>query len=789
MDISDWYSEMMSRGAFDGQLTTEQLITKNKIDDMLKESDRTDTPKIVSMKTLETYESIFKVLDLKDETEMDDEEVDDYEDDSNIFLERKAVKSDEIVDENDSKEHKKPEDQINELQVNTIMETSTLDEPKSPENVTESNNQNVTKRSLWSDNFQKCYPNGSSSYVDVFYNYGSFIQDSMMNFRTNSSGRLAFKKLKKKKSRKRKILRRKTVCRMKNGCCLRCWLSFEFKMCIPRFNWLLVNETNNGVRLERYLPFTGRDFEKKELLSDESKAESQKSRVSDNLGNKYNKHSVNGIKISEVETNRKQQEDKKESEIKPRDDYIKIDSLESKYSGLRAKRRGWLKSTERTVEKLLRLKKTNMKDDLSVDKVTKIIDEKSKEQLIKIQTLELSISKLENRLLREQLSKTNDSSSITRLENHILRLENELIKINQTYVELRQENEQLKKGQRRYLELSQGPKKNESKASSEMTSENYTLVIRQYKTRLTELTYQLRNQSELVAKFKNQLEQVEDQNRILYQIVMNQSLLISQIMKKIQILSDQIQENNKNKHGDNGLMTPTELIKHLENMVNINRKSRQRKKRASTSRRHKSNQTFKYHFYKTYMSKTCPKFDVDRHKVEILSASNRQVKGGLPKSATVKIAISEGKQPGKVLEEEKPKKKDAEKDPKIIDVETRPQAKTEKIETKVSISLEKKQKDDEFKGKQKAKADDSRAAKSIDDEKVSKEKIQPKSNTVNVVESEKKPDKIVSGKKIVSERKKPLYEDAENKDPKGKTSFRISVLFLFFTFHFDSKRL
>lgn len=759
---------MMSRGAFDGELSTEQLVTKKQIESIIEEG--SVKPRIVSQKTLEKYEAIFQTSDLKDETEMEEE--DPEENDSNIlssyeFEKQKTSEMQESMEKRDHNGLNEAKDQRKELPVHPILTSTKLKNYENVADLKESNNQNVTKMSAWKDYLKKCYFNDSSSYLDVFYKCDSHIQNKMLRFSAELSRNLTFKKLKKKKSRKRINSRTQEVCTIKTACCLRHWLSFELKMCIPRFNWLAVNVTRNGVQHEEYLPFPNkRDF-KKQILEEDSVRQSDiiesnvgqaKDSVSDELRNKDEKQEARGVKTSKFEKDLSQiqSEDKKENETKSSQDYNKdpVSSKDEIRIDLESEK--WLSSTERAVEKLLNLRKANSEKDLSVDKVTKIIDEKSKEQLLKIQTLELSISKLENRLLREQLSKTNDSSSISRLENHILRLENELIKINQTYMELRHENEQLKKSQRRYLELSHGSGQNQSKVSTGAYSENYTLIIGQHKMKLTELTYQLRNQSELVAKYKKQLEQVEDQNRMLYQIVMNQSLLISQVMKKIQILSNQIQENHQKKH-DYGMITPTELIKHLENMVAGNRKARRRPKRVSSPQKHNSRQCLKYHLYKMYMSKACLKFDVaEKHKVQILSKNHGQMKGGLPKTATIKISDPVKTKSENLLNKEK-EERDKEKDKQVNEMQTkktvRPQSKTEEMETKVRISLQKQQ-------ELKVETGKSQTDKSRQPDNLTQGENPPVSNKVEkaAAAAEKNTEKIAS--------KKPLYEDPENKDPK-----------------------
>lgn len=84
---------------------------------------------------------------------------------------------------------------------------------------------------------------------------------------------------------------------------------------------------------------------------------------------------------------------------------------------------------------------------LPIERLEKIVTQRTSEYGQKIQSLELMIIKLENLVLVEKLHKQNHSSTITRLENMILKLENDLLRMYKNYETLKEETEQVNKKQ------------------------------------------------------------------------------------------------------------------------------------------------------------------------------------------------------------------------------------------------------------------------------------------------------------------------------------------------------
>ena len=181
----------------------------------------------------------------------------------------------------------------------------------------------------------------------------------------------------------------------------------------------------------------------------------------------------------------------------------------------------------------------------SVDDFEKMLQQTTRQYAQKIQTLELMIMKLENQLLVEKLNKQNHSSTITRLENLILKLENDFLKLNTQYDDMKAENENISKKQNHYLELAYKSKQQACKHlqlpdKSAKTSE----LLSQHQSKITELTDILRNQSSVIQMIKDRYSSLEDQNRMLHQMIMNQTIFMTSIIQTMQDLSSQ---NSKNK--------------------------------------------------------------------------------------------------------------------------------------------------------------------------------------------------------------------------------------------------
>lgn len=162
-----------------------------------------------------------------------------------------------------------------------------------------------------------------------------------------------------------------------------------------------------------------------------------------------------------------------------------------------------------------------------------IVSLKTEEYTKKIHFLELNIIKLENQMLMEKLNKENHSSTIARLENNILRFENELLRMKQSFHHMKIDNDEMKTTQRKYLELGHSSQSQtvQNHSQEQLLSEQNQTIIR--------LSEKLRNQSDVITKLKNRSEYMDDQNRMLYAMVMNQTALVSQIMTKVQSLTEQ----------------------------------------------------------------------------------------------------------------------------------------------------------------------------------------------------------------------------------------------------------
>lgn len=174
-----------------------------------------------------------------------------------------------------------------------------------------------------------------------------------------------------------------------------------------------------------------------------------------------------------------------------------------------------------------------------------IIEQKTNQYYTKIQTLEVLIMKLENQILSEALHKQNHSSTITKLENHVLKLENELLKMNKNYQNLREEADNMSKRQNRYLELAYKQQaKMDYPELPDHSSKNHELIS-QHQSKLNELAFVIKNQSEMIMHLQKKYESIENQNRQLHQMVMNQTIFMTSIIKTVQDLSEQNLQNQK----------------------------------------------------------------------------------------------------------------------------------------------------------------------------------------------------------------------------------------------------
>ncbi|KAL4237621.1 Fibrinogen C domain containing 1 [Mactra antiquata] len=174
-----------------------------------------------------------------------------------------------------------------------------------------------------------------------------------------------------------------------------------------------------------------------------------------------------------------------------------------------------------------------------------LIEQKATKYFMKVQTLEVMIMKLENQLLSEAMDKQNHSSTITKLENHILKLENELLKMSKNYQNLQEEAENISNRQTKYLELAYKQQKNSDyQELPDHTSKSKELIT-QHQSKLQELAFVLKNQSKTMLLLQEKYESLEEQNRQLHQMVMNQTIFMTTIIKTVQDLSEQNIQNQK----------------------------------------------------------------------------------------------------------------------------------------------------------------------------------------------------------------------------------------------------
>lgn len=192
-------------------------------------------------------------------------------------------------------------------------------------------------------------------------------------------------------------------------------------------------------------------------------------------------------------------------------------------------------------------KKDNTRDNMGnnlrqpyLNNIEDLFKTKTLEYASKIQNLEILIMKLENQLLMEKLDKQNHSSTITRLENSILKLENELLKLNQSHHHLKMESDEMHKRKNAYLELDHVPNKTSKQVKElrDQSSKSYEIITEQ-ENKIFQLAELLKNQSKAIHLIKTKYEYLEDQNRMLFQMVMNQTTLMTQLMSRVQELSDQ----------------------------------------------------------------------------------------------------------------------------------------------------------------------------------------------------------------------------------------------------------
>ena len=212
--------------------------------------------------------------------------------------------------------------------------------------------------------------------------------------------------------------------------------------------------------------------------------------------------------------------------------------------------------------------KTNLinLENFPYERLEKIVNQRTSEYNIKIQTLELMIMKLENQVLVEKLNKQNHSSTITRLENMILKLENDLLRMYKTYEMLRDDFDQVNKKQNKYLEIAQRQEQQMGRNPelSNANLENLELVSK-HQARISELSQIINNQTIALNHMKNKSLYLEEQNRNLQQLITNQTNFMTQILQKVQTLSEQnlkqTQQVQELKQTVGDIQTGNELVK------------------------------------------------------------------------------------------------------------------------------------------------------------------------------------------------------------------------------------
>ncbi|XP_029643016.1 angiopoietin-4 [Octopus sinensis] len=445
-----------------------------------------------------------------------------------------------------------------------------------------------------------------------------------------------------------------------------------------------------------------------------------------------------------------------------------------------------------------RLKTENGVD---IGMVNKIIDEKSNEYLIKIQSLELAVTKLEKQLLTGQLSRSNDLLSLAQLESQILHLQTKLMKLNQTFIKLQQENQVLKHGQQKIFELRQ---QNERQLTSNFDVNNkihnQNNLIKQQQKSVADLSHLIQNQSNLLSKLTHRQEQVEEENRILHQVVMNQSLYISHVLKTVHVLTNQMQEERIQESSKKFNMFPVQLIKKLESLISDRQIVKSEKTEKHVKKKGKSRNItckkpqisvgkyfhdkpvvkqnrLKYRYF-TLLSKSCLVFDnIDKQSLPNLPASSTQYK--LNKNGTVNKTIARKKQEtpkSPTLPQKNQSSKFKMQEPKVKETEKSTQN-VRKIKDEPSVKIKKendmKVKDGNSDGKNQQQSHNSDKVKPKVASHSKKESVEApagqkptKGSETNMKNNkeEKEGNKKMNNKNF--ELKEPLYVDTRQSGPK-----------------------
>lgn len=175
---------------------------------------------------------------------------------------------------------------------------------------------------------------------------------------------------------------------------------------------------------------------------------------------------------------------------------------------------------------------------LNFDEFQEQVTSKTESYSTKLQNLEMMVIRLENQLLVEKLNKQNHSSTITTLENHILKLENEVLKLNHSYSEINRKSDSIVEDRKKYLELGHDTQQKSTYGYSSSSGQNQAVSV-DHQARVAYLSKLLNNQSSTIKQLKTRSDFLEDQNRLLYYMIMNQTALMTQIMSRVQELTEQ----------------------------------------------------------------------------------------------------------------------------------------------------------------------------------------------------------------------------------------------------------
>ncbi|CAH1802976.1 unnamed protein product, partial [Owenia fusiformis] len=163
------------------------------------------------------------------------------------------------------------------------------------------------------------------------------------------------------------------------------------------------------------------------------------------------------------------------------------------------------------------------------DEIKSVLKETEAQHTLKLQFLEMQLLKLENKLLTSSMVKQNDSSTLTQLHNTILKLENELLKLNQSFTEIKMKTDVIYKSQL-------DEKKYPALPPSEIEAKSLEIVKKQ-KSQLETLSKLVQDQTINLEAMKTKADESDMQNKILQQTVMSQSLLISELMNKVESMT------------------------------------------------------------------------------------------------------------------------------------------------------------------------------------------------------------------------------------------------------------